>query len=247
MKLRLGAALLAAMTTATVLAPAPSSHAGVETTPPAVGSCHALTLEEALAASDPDPAVRCTERHTSVTTRIVRFRNAPNWGNTDRLLARIETPCSQSQLALFGGHAKPLQMSAYFGLFFIPTKAQRDAGAKWVRCDTALISGRSLRALPTDGDPELGRLPLPDRLARCRVGKAGGYAVTTCDRKHAFRATHAVKYPSRTYPGTRRMSRWTLRKCRAKLGGAAFYYEPAERAEWRAGMRFSVCLRKTRG
>jgi hypothetical protein len=170
MKLRLGAALLAAVTTATVLAPATSSHAGVDVTPPAVGSCHELTLKEGP--SDPDPAVRCTERHTSVTTRIVRFRNAPDWGNIDRLLARIETPCNKGRLALFDGHAKPLQMSAYVEFFFIPTKAQRDAGAKWVRCDVALAGGRSLRALPTDRDPALGRLPLPDRLARCRAGSA---------------------------------------------------------------------------
>jgi hypothetical protein len=219
--------------------------AGVDIAPPAIGSCHALTYAEGMADADPDPAVDCSAPHTSVTIKVVHFDQAPDWDDTGRLQRRIVAPCSQALLAFFGGRAKALQMSAYSFVWFVPSQAQRDAGATWIRCDLVLYSTRSLKALPTNGDPELGSLPLPNRQARCRAGKRADYRMTACDVRHAYRATHARRYPSGGYPGARRMTRWTIRMCVSKLPRSAFYYESPSRARWKAGLRFSVCMKAT--
>lgn len=241
MKLRLGAAvLLAALVPLTaVTAPSPAT-AGVDTTPPAVGSCHDLTLEEGYGFSDPDPAVSCSGRHTSLTHKVIQFAEAPNWQDRDALSVVVTRRCNSSFIDALGGSTKAIQLSAFTGWWFAPTKAQRDAGATWVRCDLSISGGDRLMPLPEDVTLDL---PLPDSQAKCRKGKAADYLLTVCGRAHQFRATHAVKYPSNTYPGTRRLVRWTYRKCSDKLGRSLGLYERPSRLEWKLGFGHSLCYK----
>ncbi|RHW27449.1 hypothetical protein D0Z08_09910 [Nocardioides immobilis] len=69
MKMRLGAAvLLAALTPLTaVSAPAPA-RGEVDITPPAVGSCFDLTLDEVKAVSNAKPPVDCSARQSGPRT-----------------------------------------------------------------------------------------------------------------------------------------------------------------------------------
>jgi len=245
-KVRIGAAvLLAALIPLTgVTTPAPARAGEVDITPPAVGSCHDISSGEVADVSDPDPAVDCALRHQSVTVAVVELQD-PDWSDGDAVWAAAATPCARASLALFENQAKALQMSAYTRLYFFPTKAQRDAGASWVRCDVALLAATYPKPLPTDGDPVLGPLPLADNVARCRGTKGNEYVVVMCKHAHAFRATHAVKYAGDSYPGQHRMIRWTIRRCSDKLGRSFGFYEAAPREKWRAGLRYSICFKKT--
>lgn len=202
-----------------------------------------MTVDEGAKMSDPDPAVDCTDPHTTITIKNVDLSN-PDYSNVNEIYRKIVVPCRRAMAAYFDDGVKALQMSAYGLYFFAPTKAQRDAGASWVRCDLFLSGGTKLMPLPTDGDAELGSLPHPKRIARCRMGKAAGFVGTVCARPHAFRATHALKRPG-AYPGRRRMERWTVERCRAKLGPSLGYYTFPIPLDWRAGRRFSVCEKKT--
>ena len=246
MNLRLGAAvILATLIPLTATIATSPARAGVDTTPPAVGSCHELTWDNADDLADPDPAVPCTDRHTSVTTKVVTFANTPDWTDEDVILAIARRQCTPANLAFFSDNARAYQLSTYSSWFFIPTKAQRDAGASWMRCDVTLYGYYSLKPLPTDGDPELGPLPLDDKIARCRKGKRSAYNVSSCDKPHQFHATHGVKYPSDGYPGDRRLQRWTHRKCDDKLGRSFGYYEWPSRSLWKLGLVYSVCYKTT--
>lgn len=217
---------------------------GVTGDPPAVGSCHALTPKELAKAADPDPAVSCDDPHQSLTVKVVQFSSAPDWGNVERILKRIYAPCFRAVVARSGGSSKKLQMSAYSMAWFIPSRAQRANGAKWVRCDLYLAAGTKLLTLPANDEIALGALPLSDRFAKCRVGKRYGYAVTSCSRNHSFRATVAIKYPHSSYPGRRAATRFAVRKCRARID-SGFYYELVSRLSWRAGFRHAICLPTT--
>jgi hypothetical protein len=243
----LAAALLAATLSAPGAASADraGSAAAAGTTAPAVGSCHALTGKELQKAADPDRAVSCDDPHTSLTVKVITFTTAPDWGNLARLAKRITTPCYRALIGRSGGNAKTLRMSAYSLAWFIPTSAQRDAGAKWVRCDLYLAGGSKLLPLPANDSIALGALPLSDRFAKCRAGKRGGYAVTSCSRGHAFRAKIAIKYPHSSYPGPRAANRFALRKCRARLDGAFYYEAVLSKQSWKAGFRHAICLPRT--
>ena len=245
MRLRLGAAVLVAailpLTAVTIQQPA---SAGVDTTPPAVGSCHDLTLREGYRASDPDPAVACSARHTSHTFKVVEFEDPPPWRDEKVLQKIVRRQCVPAVRGALGGNAKAVQLSATSApWWFMPTPAQRDAGAAWIRCDLVNLGGDRLMPLPAD--PTLS-LPLSDSRAKCRVGKRAHYLVTTCSRPHQYRATHAVKYPSARYPGDRRLQRWSVRKCGDKLGRSFGYYEWPGRLDWKLGFSYSICFKTTR-
>lgn len=247
MKLRLGAAVIlaAALTPLSVVTTTSSpAAAGVDITPPEVGSCHDLTFDEAYEPSDPDPAVACSERHTTVTVGVIAL-NDPDWTDKDAIAAKVGPKCVRAELAFFSGKAKELQMSTYSTWLFFPTRVQQEAGAAWVRCDTALYGYRSLKPLPTSGEPRLGRLPHPDGIAQCRKGKSDGYAVASCDKAHRFRATHAFKYPGDRYPGVKKVVKWTKGKCGRALRSAFFYDAPTKR-DWSTGHRYSICSKPTR-
>ncbi|GAA3827255.1 hypothetical protein [Nocardioides panacisoli] len=245
-------ALVAAALSVALIAPVSSTASadaprrGVDTAPPAEGSCHDLTYAEGLNAADPDPAVDCTEAHTSVTLAVVKFAKAPDWSDVGALYRRSQEKCVRGEILVFGAEPKALQSSAYSEWLFVPSKAQRDAGAKWVRCDIALAEGKTLQPLPTDGPPQLGPLPLDDSLARCRAGKPLGFLVVACSGPHTQGAAPLIKRPGGTYPGTKRMHAWTYQRCHAKLGRSLGVYEWPTKPMWRHGLRFSTCFRKTR-
>lgn len=234
--------LLTAVPTATATGPAAR---GVDIAPPEVGSCHDLTYDEGWKNADPDPAVDCATDHTSVTVKVVSFDKTPDWNDTAALSSVFETPCRRALLGFFDGKAKALKASAYDLWWFEPTKAQRDAGAKWIRCDVALAAGEHLSPFPTDGDPELGSLPLDDSVARCERSKSHDYFMTACSASHAYRATEILKYPSDAYPGLRRLRTWTYRKCDARLGRSLGRYSIPSRAHWRIGIPYSLCYKTT--
>ncbi len=234
------AAVLATAATATALLAAPV-EAQTDTTPPAVGTCHTVTFREAGARSDPDPAVACSQPHTTVTHKIIRLNRPVNWGNTAHLNRTAIAKCGRALINYFNGRAKALQMSAYSVVWFEPTAAQKRAGAAWMRCDVAIIAPGSLQRL--SARPLLGSLPHPDRIAKCRQGESGQYRRTPCSRRHSYRATFAVKYPGRTFPGQRRIAAFAHRKCDARLN--AYYAEWPLRADWQGGFRHIVCLRRT--
>lgn len=221
----------------------PPARAAVDIAPPLVGSCHWLTHAEAYADSEPKPPVDCSV-HNTETIGVPRLPSWLSWNDERRLGRFAARRCSAALLAYFGGRAKAVQMSAYDIYWFMPTTQQRIAGARWLRCDLALLSPRKVPTLASE--PTLGRLPLSDAAARCRKGKASGFAVVRCVEAHAFRATYAVKYPGKKYPGARRLVSWTIRKCQARMPRSAGFYEIPYRLEWAVGLRRSVCLKRTK-
>lgn len=249
MKLRLGAAVIAVALTALTSATAsgPASAGTVDTSAPAVGSCHDLTRDEAWAETEPDPAVPCTARHTSVTLAAVDLGRSPHWSDTSSILRAARTPCERALIHYFDGRVRELSWSAYSYYVFFPTRAQRRAGATWLRCDVALAGSRRMSQLPTDGPAALGSLPLPESQAGCRQGKAQYYAQLRCSDPHSFRTTDVIKHPGSRFPGANRMKHWAQRKCASRLGRNAFFYEwPDSRAAWKLGNHFAICEKKTR-
>ncbi|RHW27450.1 hypothetical protein D0Z08_09915 [Nocardioides immobilis] len=243
MKLRLGAAVLAAalipLTAVTTSSPA---SAGVDTTPPEVGSCHDLTMAEGYDESDPDPAVDCAGPHTSITVAVVELEQAPDWTDPSSYPDSVWRTCGNAFELALGDNPKLIRRSAHTWFWFMPTRVQREAGALWVRCDLTLLGGDRLLKLPQE--LVLGGLPLPNAVAKCRQGKRADYAYTACSQPHQFRATLSIRYPHSSYPGPRAAKRFALRKCRARATSVFFYEYVGTRAAWRNGYRHAVCLYK---
>lgn len=181
----------------------------------------------------------------TVTVGAIQFETAPDWNDHDSYAGLVSKRCLSKMGSYFGDRYKALSLSNWTIYWFIPTAAEREAGAKWVRCDAAIYSPGQMPKLPTDGSPLLDEPPLPDWSARCAQGEDKNYATTTCNRSHAYRATHAIKYPSSTYPGHDTGAEWTLRKCRAKFGDRPFLYWFPGKTSFKIGYRYGVCFKKT--
>ena len=245
MKLRLGATVLAvALTTLTTAAgSAPADARGtVDTTPPAVGTCHDLTWKEFLAYSEPEAPAPCASSHTSFTVRVTHLDPVANWHDQwPRIVGREYVPCLKDLVDVTGGREAEIQLSSYALTFYRPTKAQRDAGAAWVRCDAALLGGvQALAPVPSDVVIE-GTRPSND-VRRCSLGKRQDFARTVCTRRHRYIATWTFKMRGDHYPGEKAAQRFAYRKCLDKLGRGDWLYSwISSRAYWRAGLRYAVC------
>lgn len=242
--------LAAGAATAMLLAPAvavtgpASAGPGTDVTPPALGSCFDLTFDEMRAASSDEPPVPCSAPHTTTTFHVVEFAEAPDWNDEDSFESDVYDACNPAWVEVLGGNPKLITRSSYTYHWLMPTPAQRDAGAAWVRCELALLAGG--RTAPLPQHVRLGSLPLSDAVARCREGEGARYRVTVCARPHQYRATYSVRIPGTRWRGEDRIQAFALRQCDERIRGDFYYQWPSSRYWWRLGFRFVTCLPRTR-
>lgn len=215
----------------------------MDTSPPAVGSCHDLTWAEYYyAVSEPEPAVDCSGHHTSQTVRVTELDPVRDWrAEWPKIVGREFVPCLRSLVRTTGGNAARVQLSAYSLTFYRPTKPQRDAGAAWVRCDAVAAGPGFVSPLPPSLSLERG---VPRQVGKCFLGSREDYAQTVCRRHHSYYATVAREMPDDHYPGVRAAKEFAKRKCRQVMhqrAGHWVYQWVPSRAYWRAGLRSAVC------
>ena len=164
-----------------------------------MGDCHDYTLAQMYEDTDTTPAVACTESHTG---KVVEVRRCCRTGSRGRSAARLyhfmDRKCVPARDEWLGRSVLKQSLTAYGMSYFIPTKAERDRGARWVRCDVFLWRGSELSPSPYDEAPLIPR-PLDDSVRRCL---SRGPYVTTCDDGPAWKAAgdffiHNQRYPSR--------------------------------------------------
>jgi hypothetical protein len=220
-----------------------SASALVDTDPPAIGSCHNLTYDEVRGVSSDKPPVPCGNPHTTLTFDVVEYADPPDWNDEDTYAPEVYDQCNPSWVEVLGGNPKAIQRSSYTYYWLLPTPAQRDAGAAWVRCELVLSAGGSIARLPQQ--VTLGGLPLPDAVARCRESEANNYRVTVCARAHQYRATQSIKLPWSRWRGYDAAQNFAYRECNERIRGRFYYQWPSSRYWWRLGFRHATCLRKT--
>lgn len=245
MKRLLGAGVAAAVLMAPLAAVTGQQPASaqVDTDPPAIGSCHHLTYAEVRGVSSGKPPVPCTDPHTAVTFDVVEFPAPPDWNDEDTYRDEVLDQCNRSWVEVLGGNAKTITRSSYTYYWLLPTPAQRDAGAAWVRCELVALGGDRIVRLPRR--VELGGLPLPDAVARCREGERADLRLTVCARPHQYRATHSVKLPWRGWRNDDAAQKFAYRECDERIRGHFYYQWPSSRYWWLLGFRYATCLRKT--
>ncbi len=241
--LRLPIALTLVVVVGGLLGAAPAVGGDVPEPPP-VGSCHDLTYAEAYKRSDPKAPVDCTEPHTTVTVKVVQL-DAPM--DLSAIPTSAFVGCYRATRLALGDRPEAQAMSSYETWFFIPTKAEREAGAAWLRCDLVLRGGTHVEPLPTDGTPFLTGLPLDRDIARCLVEDGDLMINTVCRRRHVLKAEVALKNRGSDYPGSKEIEASTAKKCSKRLGQQLGWYHWPTRTGWRAGYPYSVCHKKHNG
>jgi hypothetical protein len=210
----LAAALTAvalALTAPTYAAQAPARAAGT----PAVGECRSLTLAEAEQSSDTSAAIDCSFAHDARVIAVPDLPSGVSYGDLDSVgvLHTAARLCYPAFRAALGQTDRVRDRSAYTYLYFVPTAAERAAGARWLRCDLTLRHGATLGDLPTDRVPALATRRVPAGVARCLAGRA--HLVTVCTASHSYRATGSFTVDLKRFPGRARMARIGRNRCPA--------------------------------
>ncbi|HEX4816047.1 MAG TPA: septum formation family protein [Nonomuraea sp.] len=230
---------------AAVVATAGPAQAGPAFQQPRVGECRALTFRELNRASNNEAPIACSQPHTSRVIATGRLPRGVNWNAPIERLGRISTGiCDPAWKRALGGTYRSRAMTAYAWGWFIPTKAQRARGARWIRCDLILWGGQSLVRLPNDNEPALGAQPHPDRIAACLTERTAFY--TSCARRHAWRATGTFVIRQKAYPTERQFRRAAVRRCPSLVTSDAFAWRFRSESRWRLGDHVVTCFSRTR-
>ncbi len=223
---------------AAAMVAAPAADAGPGYHEPDVGECHDYGLRGLNSESESRKPVSCDEPHTALTVAVVRVPK-PVLADPERVLATVGTRCYKKMFDVLGVSTKVRAQTAYSLAYFLPTKAERAKGARWVRCDLYLAGGRKLMNLP---DPLVDR-PLDDSVTRCLQIRRGTALTTVCSRSHDYRVAGVVKLRG-AYPGPERFKSLAGKRC-PRLAGPKGYYTFPSRVAWSAGDKRLTCYRKT--
>ena len=241
-------------------APTPRPSASVSSAAPApaaprVGSCHSLTLREAVDPVDAGSPVGCRRPHTSVTVKVGRISALADGHllavDSRTVRSRLTRACPREVTDTVGGDQTARRLSRLEVVWFAPTLEQADAGADWFRCDVVGIrSPGRLLPLPAKVAGLLDQPGAADRYGTCGTAAPGarGFQRVVCSVRHSWRAVDTIDLP----PGTAYLAGAAgttadsacqdIASTRAQ-GALKFSwsFEWPTRAQWDAGQRYGYC------
>lgn len=227
-------------------------------TPPEVGTCRVLTLDDLPTPSNADEAVDCADPHTAETFAVgqlpARLDNASY--DDEELGAFAYDTCSRAFMRFLGPDESLVLRSLLSWAWFRPTEEAWEQGARWYRCDVVggdETTGKLLALPKTAEGLMLGTGD--DRYLACVRGESvPGAPRVPCTEPHDWRAvtTIVVGGEKQRYPGDRLVEVTTRDYCddsvSAWLGYPlqyTFAYTWFHEAEWKAGNRRSICWART--
>jgi Septum formation len=216
---------------------------------PRVGRCYDTPDAVLADAHDPSAPVRCSRPHTLETYAVLH----PDRPLGPRTLDTVDERCV-SRVGRFLGGGADFSQTAVSVFYFTPTKAQRQDGARWVRCDAGVVTDTavsgarrvtgSLRGAFAGGVPTIYRRCLmtpPDPTA--------AQPLVRCDQPHVAElipTDRDLGDPGSPYPGMGRLADRANARCsrtvRSTLPDAdrSLVVLPT-RAMWDAGSTAAQC------
>lgn len=183
--------LLAVLLVATCLAlgsGAPASASDPMAGAPAVGACYDISAKQVGRPVLSAAPVDCASRHT---VRVLDVRRLParlDWRSPRKAVLRFAgRRCQQELAAAIGGTPRTRWLTLYASVYFIPSKAHREAGARWFSCLVGLIDEEAMVPLPVGDLPRATRRPA-DPVAWCMTRR---FRDVVCTARHSYRASHA--------------------------------------------------------
>jgi hypothetical protein len=238
--------------------PPSTDGVGGEATP-VVGECHGPVDTKLIdAASDARPSVSCSGPHGLETFYVGQMDPSvtawPGDQNDQDFAVSVDQACSDRHLTYLGLDPNdppilpPDRLQAY--AYYIPTRADFEAGARWFRCDALVAPVASDEPTTISGtlkDVYHRKLPVAYRLCGASLGRTAA-----CDDKHQIEYLAAVALPDLVdYPAQRDDLR-VAAACRTPLLAAlglteeradlAFGYVLPSQAQWNGGLHGATCV-----
>jgi hypothetical protein len=215
---------------------------------PAVGACSTMTAEQADARVDRSTVVPCSQAHQAKVAGVVRLPDGLAYSSRGKLYRAMVKRCKPAWNELLGRTHRVRDSSAYQLVWFVPSKDQRQHGARWMSCSVVLRKGTELAKLPATKAPLLPKGELGDRIHRCLLATTASTITTRCSAEHGWRATGSFVVSSETFPGTTAVNRAARTKCpRLTNPRKPFRWTYWTKVNWQAGGDHAViCYTKTK-
>jgi hypothetical protein len=205
-----------------------------------------MTADQGAAASDHSTDVPCSQTHTAQVAGVATLPTGLDFGSATRaqLFTVVADKCIPKVDKVLGRNARTRDSSAYDFVWFIPTKAQRSKGARWLSCSIIRPQSAKLVKLPTSTTPFLPDGALPDNVARCLTKAVFN---TPCSAPHVWRATGTFVV-SGSYPGARALNKKATKQCRPHVkAGKPYRWTYRDKITWNVARdHVVVCYSKTR-
>ena len=236
-----------------------------ESSAPEVDACRSLALDDIAPASNDDPVVACSKRHTAVTYYVgewpAKLVSSARGVGDKRLTTHALDACERTWRRTVGGSDEAWTTSIVSWAWYKPTPDQFVDGAHWFRCD--LVAGQNtahLEVLPARVDGLLDG-DFDDRYRACWTKPFSNKPnvdegrLTSCDRRHQQRALGTVRLgrAKADYPGARatfdkanRLCGDLVAKWRGDPKPGQFGLQWPRRADWNDGERDATCWAVTR-
>lgn len=225
---------------------------------PPTGACRDLVPADLALPTNASRTVPCAEDHTAVTIEAgdlpTRFQKTD--ADEPALVAWAGQTCTTAFERYLGAEESTAMRTILDWVWFRPSEAAWDDGARWYRCDLTggSSASRSLLDLPADARRLLAGVP-DDAWMACAAGRRVDDAPRVpCTEPHDWRAVTTIKLgePDDAYPGDAVSERRTRAFCQDSVAAWLRYPEKFDfgytwfhQAEWERGNRRAVCWAKT--
>lgn len=181
---------------------------------PLVDSCWVMTWEEAAGHTAPDTGVECTEPHTTQVLAVGQLPDGVTWEQWAQVTATVDATCDPVWEQITTDDELVYRRSAYQKFWFMPSVEQREAGARWFRCDLARVHGEELLSVTGSGFPAVTSA-LRAEVRRCMTRDFQGTVCSARPREVAWRSRGAfwLPVPRQDARAQRKVYREALDRC----------------------------------
>jgi hypothetical protein len=232
----------------------PTSAATPEAAPPN-HACYDLTLAEVTAPTTTADPVPCSARHTATTIRVGTINPVVDGHllaiDSDTVQQQIATRCRTRFAAYVGGNRETQRLGRLTVIWFSPSLAEGDRGARWFRCDVVALAGRDrLAPLPRSIRGILDRDGALDKYGTCGTSApaASRFQRVICSRRHTWRARATIEVPDGAKYLGKAAGAAANSACRdidtklaADILKLQWSFEWPTRDQWENGQRYGYC------
>ena len=198
-------------------APAGAADEPVEPDPmagaPTVGTCADMTWADVMGETATED-VDCARRHTTEVVGVGQLPDDLSWDQRRKVGKAVVAACAPAWETITTDDHLLYRRSAYEKFWFMPSQEQRDAGARWFRCDLARVKGEKLMVITGAGMPTVTK-KLHSNVRRCMTKDFYGTVCKTKVRHLGWRNKEAfwLSVPAKDARAEKKVRRAALERC----------------------------------
>lgn len=189
---------------------------------PMVGSCTDMTWSDVMGETATED-VDCDHRHTTEVVGVGQLPDDLSWDQRRQVGKAVVAGCASAWETVTTDDHLLYRRSAYEKFWFMPSQEQRDAGARWFRCDLARVKGDKLMVTTSPGMPTVTK-KLHNNVRRCMTKDFYATVCKTKVRHLGWRNKEAfwLSVPAKDARAEKKVRRVALERCPARVRTSHF-------------------------